>query len=485
MLADLAAGGCRRPPSRSRSGPVFVWQSTTCSRCSASAWSSPARCCPGLVRIGDRVTISPSGCRRGCGHYMRQNRASDTGRAGDRCALNLAGHGILRKKAIVAATWCLVPTHAPPAGSMPGYACCWRDEGRSATVCGAPPLWRSAEAGVHIVLLGDEPLQPGAAADVQLVLDRPIAAAVGIVTLSATSRRNIPWAAVFIDLRAAGAEATHAASAGAARGPGDRRPARRLRRAAGNAAFRLRSRRFARDGLAAARRTSAAHLAASSIASPRIPDRDRAGSLAAFHPACCERLAVHHADNPDLQGIGREALRMALQPRSAGADLRPCAADSRPRRRAHSRRRLPASGVARPSLAPTDEAAWTAIAPMLGGAERFRPPRVRDIATATGRAEAEVRGLLKRASRMGWADEAAHDHFFLRSTVREMTGIVAELADTMPDGVFTAAQFRDRVENGRKVAIQILEFFDRHGVTLRRGDLRRVNRHRLDLFGSD
>ena len=54
---------------------------------------------------------------------------------------------------------------------------------------------------------------------------------------------------------------------------------------------------------------------------------------------------------------------------------------------------------------------------------------------------------------------------------------------TVWDGVFTAAQFRDRVENGRKVAIQILDFFDRHGVTLNRDDLRRVNRHRLDLFG--
>ena len=42
---------------------------------------------------------------------------------------------------------------------------------------------------------------------------------------------------------------------------------------------------------------------------------------------------------------------------------------------------------------------------------------------------------------------------------------------------------RDRLDNGRKVAIQILEFFDRHGLTIRHGDLRRVNKHRLDLFG--
>ena len=68
-------------------------------------------------------------------------------------------------------------------------------------------------------------------------------------------------------------------------------------------------------------------------------------------------------------------------------------------------------------------------------------------------------------------------------TVHEMVAIVADVAAHAEGGAFTAAQFRDRVDNGRKVAIQILEFFDRHGVTLRRGDLRRVNQHRLDLFG--
>src|SRR5207302_597133 len=84
--------------------------------------------------------------------------------------------------------------------------------------------------------------------------------------------------------------------------------------------------------------------------------------------------------------------------------------------------------------------------------------------------------------RMGKVNEVAHDHFFLRETVGEMVGIIIDLGTLSASGLFTAAQFRDRVDNGRKVAIQILEFFDRHGVTLRRGDLRRVNKHRLDLF---
>ena len=94
-----------------------------------------------------------------------------------------------------------------------------------------------------------------------------------------------------------------------------------------------------------------------------------------------------------------------------------------------------------------------------------------------------MRHLLKLLGRIGEVDEIAHDHFFLRHTVAEMVEIAADVAAHADQGQFGAAQFRDRLDNGRKVAIQILEFFDRHGVTLRRGDLRRLNRHRLDLFG--
>ena len=64
----------------------------------------------------------------------------------------------------------------------------------------------------------------------------------------------------------------------------------------------------------------------------------------------------------------------------------------------------------------------------------------------------------------------------------EMVDIAADVAATSQDGQISAAQFRDRLDNGRKVAIQILEFLDRQAVTVRRGDLRRINKQRLDLF---
>ena len=75
---------------------------------------------------------------------------------------------------------------------------------------------------------------------------------------------------------------------------------------------------------------------------------------------------------------------------------------------------------------------------------------------------------------MGRLIEVAPDQFFLSETVAEMAGIAAAIAEADAAGTLTAAEFRDQLANGRKVAIQVLEFFDRAGVTVRIGDERRV-----------
>jgi len=107
---------------------------------------------------------------------------------------------------------------------------------------------------------------------------------------------------------------------------------------------------------------------------------------------------------------------------------------------------------------------------------------VRDIARAVGVEETSVRRLMRMAAKRGDVEEIAHDHFFLRAVVQDMAKIAIDIAAATADGRFTAADFRDRLDNGRKVAIQILEFFDRHGFTIRRQDLRRINPARLELF---
>jgi selenocysteine-specific elongation factor len=441
----------------------------------------------GVVQVGDRVLISPSGLPARVRSLHAQNRPAQVGRAGDRCALNLAGPDI-SKEAIQRGDVVLDPDLHAPADRI--------DAGLRLLPGEAKPVGQwfpvrlhhaAAEVGARIVLLGGDPIQPGASADVQLVLDRPIAAALPdrYVIRDVSAQRTIGGGR-FIDLR-----------------PPTRRrhtPERQTQRAAlaladPLAAFAalLAAPPFAWDLAVFARDHALPTAQAERLAGElglvllesgpsRVaiaPDRWRI-----FTASLLEQLAAHHAENPDLQGIGRERLRLLLQPRlpapvfvvalQTAARAGELVLDgSFVRLATHSVR-----------LAPKDEAAWSVIAPLLGGEERFRPPRVRDIAAATRQPERDVRRLLKLAGRMGWADEVAQDHFFLRPTVHEMVTILADVAAHADGGAFTAAQFRDRVANGRKVAIQILDFFDRHGVTLRREDLRRVNKHRLDLFGT-
>jgi selenocysteine-specific elongation factor len=440
----------------------------------------------GSVRVGDQILISPSGLTARVRSLHVQNSPAEIGRAGDRCALNLAGPDI-SKDTVHRGDIVLDPTLHAPTDRIDASLRLLPGEAKPIGQWFPVRLHHAtAEVGARIVLLGDDPVEPGASAEVHLVLDRPIAAAQRdrYVIRDVSAQRTIGGGR-FIDLRA---------------------PARRRRtpeRQAQRAALSLADPRDAFPALLAAppfaadltayardRALSAAEterlagepglmLLASGTARIAIaPDRWRT-----FTAAALEQLGAYHAENPDLQGLGREKLRLQLQPRLPApaflAALQQVALGGElvldgafVRLASHSVR-----------LAPGDEAAWAAIAPLLGGGERFRPPRVRDIAETTGQKERDVRRLLKLAGRLGWADEIAQDHFFLRATVREMIGIVVEEAGRAATGAFIAAQFRDRVSNGRKVAIQILEFFDRHGVTLRKGDLRRINKHRLDLFG--
>jgi selenocysteine-specific elongation factor len=126
-------------------------------------------------------------------------------------------------------------------------------------------------------------------------------------------------------------------------------------------------------------------------------------------------------------------------------------------------------------LARDERVRWEKIKPLLMD-KRFEPPRVRDVARDTGIAEADARALLRRVARVGEVTLVAHDHFFITDAVAEMAEIAGELART--HGAARAAEFRDRIGTGRKVAIQILEFFDKVGYTRRVRDdhlLRRDN----------
>jgi selenocysteine-specific elongation factor len=200
-------------------------------------------------------------------------------------------------------------------------------------------------------------------------------------------------------------------------------------------------------------------------------------TLDAVRRDIADTLAAFHKSNADAPGLQPERLRVALKQRWPAPVFRALL-----EREVAAKTVALAGGFAHLpghalTLAPREAALWKKIAAELER-ERFRPPRVRDFAQAHGEAEPNVRKLLRQMARLGRVVEVAPDQFFLRPVVAEMIAIANALG---PD--FTAAQFRDRLDNGRKVAIQILEFFDRHGITLRRGDLRRTVPQKLHQYG--
>jgi len=118
-----------------------------------------------------------------------------------------------------------------------------------------------------------------------------------------------------------------------------------------------------------------------------------------------------------------------------------------------------------------DQELWQQLLPLLEQAD-FDPPWVRNLASATGHDEASMRLLLRKLARLGQVHQVVRDLFYTDATVRQLAAILLQLA--ADDPIIQAAVFRDTLGIGRKRSIQILEFFDRIGLTRRLGDQRRI-----------
>ncbi len=438
----------------------------------------------GSVGIGDKVAVSPSGLEAKVRSIHAQNRAAERGKAGDRCALNLTGEDI-HKAAIRRGDVVLDPELHAPTDRIDAELRVLSGEHKSIGQWFPVRLHHvAAEVGARIVLLGDDPIAPGGIAKVQLVLESPIAAAAGdAYVVRDTSAQRTIGGGRFIDLRAPsrkrrGPERLARLDAYAIPSP-EKAVAALLEAPPHYLDLGV----FARDRALGAGETARLieRLGLFDIPADRTRFAVSSTCWAQLKRDLIATLETFHASNPDVPGIAAERLRLQLDPRLPAP---PFAALLRSLARSGELGldgawvRLPGHEV---HLAPREEALWLQIKPLISGFERLHPPRVRDIAGALARPETEIRRILKLTGRIGKVHEIAHDHFFLRSALAEIVEIARDLAGEL-DGQFSAARFRDRAGCGRKVAINILEFLDRHGVTLRRGDLRRLNSQRLDLF---
>jgi len=437
----------------------------------------------GSVRTGERILIGPSGLEARVRSLHAQGRPMVVGCVGDRCALNLSGDRV-SKESIRRGDVAMSPELHAPTARIDARLRLLESESGAGARFNVRLHHGAAEVGARVVLLNAERLLPGGSAEVQLVLDRPIAAAVPdhFVLRDVSAKRTIGGGR-FIDLRPPSRRRQTRARALQRTAHGIANPVAAFEALLSTPPFAWDLATFARD------RALSKGIIDELLSALRPVVLDSGACRIAlgaerWQQLCLQLLAAlggFHVDHPDQQGIGRDALRVSLEPALSAAafDAALGRLELADVMREGGFLRLKSHRV---QLSREDEDVWARIAPLLGGEARFRPPRVRDVAAVLARPEEDTRRILKLASRLGRVDQVAHDHFFLRSTVSEMVSIAATIASRASDGAFIAAQFRDQLSNGRKVAIQILEFFDRHGITHHRGDQRRINQQRLDLF---
>ncbi|WP_297323086.1 selenocysteine-specific translation elongation factor [uncultured Bartonella sp.] len=198
--------------------------------------------------------------------------------------------------------------------------------------------------------------------------------------------------------------------------------------------------------------------------------------------AIIDYLQKFHDSEPDLFGVGLEKLRRDIAP-----DIRaPYFRDLLQSEIAAGHLKIRGAWLSlaghEAKLSSQDDVIWQRVYQILRGENRFRPPRTRDFAHEFSIDENHMREILKICARMGKVYEVAQDYFFPREVLAEIVMVMRDIAANKEKHEFVAADLRDRLNNGRKIAILLLEFFDRHGVTIRKGDVRRLNPHRLDLF---
>ncbi len=440
----------------------------------------------GQVSTGDRLLLSPSGTEARVRGIHAQNRQAERGRAGQRCAINIAGPQI-DKDSVQRGDWLVDPAaHAP----TDRFDACLR-----LLPTEVRPLrhWTpvhlhlgAAHLPARVALLDTEALAPGETALAQIVTDRSIGTLHGdrLILRDQSAQRTVggglvldPWPPArgrrkpqrLATLRALGRQTAASALEDLI---------------AGDPGWVDLSRFAGMWNMTPAEAAETWREAGLTIAS--AADQHFGFSPARWQSvrqAVVQTLGDHHSKSQESAGLEAERLRLATAVRMPPSVFSAVLAGLLRDKAVEADGpwlRLPGHVV---RLTAADERLWSRIRPLMER-ERFQPPRVRDYAHALSAAEEEVRQLLRRLAKMGLVIQVAPDHFFLRSTVVEMIKIAERLASGSAGATLTAGTFRDKIGSGRKVAIQILEFFDRAGVTVRHGDARQVSRERRDRFGA-
>lgn len=428
----------------------------------------------GQVHVGDELRVSPSGSDTRVRGLQVHGQDAATASAGQRCALNLVAAGADRT-ALERGDWLVAPSLQAPTSRI--------DVGLRWLASAAKPLFSDARLQLHLgstvrtvraVPLSERHIEPGTTGIVQLVLDRPVSALHGdrIVLRDAAAQCIVGGGRVLDPFAPArGRSKPERLADLAALSEPD--PARALARLSAGHPEGVEWPPFALarnlDAEAWRRWPGAAELIAIAHADGlRLLNQAQWKALQSLVVAV---LANAHAAQPDSVGLAEAAL---LQSMGTGADTA--------LRRAALRAQLQVGAVVRdgfvlrlPShaarLRPEDEALLAQVVTIM---QPFglRPPPPGALAPLLAMELKATTAFLQRAAALGHLVQVAKNRFFLPATIHVLVEVARACAVAAPDGRFDAKSFRDRSGIGRNLTIQLLEFFDRCGITRYAGERR-------------
>ena len=432
----------------------------------------------GTVRVGDELALVPGTRRARVRSLHAQNQPVPTAHAGQRCAVALAG---VAKDEVARGQWLVDPAVALATDRLDARLTLWQGEAKALrsgtrvqTHVGA------AHVNVTVAVLDAEgkpdAVAPGASALVQLVLHAPVGAWHGerVLLRDAAGSRTLAGGTVLDPFAPTRYRRTpqRLAELAALQRP---TAAERIAALIGVAPHGVDLARLAAaQGLAA--------LPADAVPNDSLTQAGQAlgaAQLEAFSAAALAALQRFHDQQPDELGPDATRLRRLAAPRLP-APLWQALLEQLAARGAlvlHGAFvHLPTHGA---QLTATETRIAQKAAPALSQAG-FEGAWARDLAKNTNESEPLVRTTLARLARRGELHQVVKDLYYPPATLRQLATLARDVA-AAHDGDVLAAQFRDATGLGRKRAIQVLEYFDRVGLTRRVGDVHKL-RSECTLF---
>jgi selenocysteine-specific elongation factor len=425
----------------------------------------------GQIGTGDTVTLMPANTPVRVRSIHAQNRATDRGYAGQRCALNLVG---VEKSAISRGDWLADARVLAPTTRL-DVRLRLLANGSLRLVSWSPVHVHlgTTHRVAHMVLLESDRLSTGESARVQLVFDTPVCAMSGDRFIVRD------------------AQATHTVGGGVVLDP--LAPSRKRRSPERLRYLDALERIIAGDGLASLLQHAPYGVKMSDLV--RLTGHDPkhlplpsdtvtidagherfvllAGHWSALRERTVAALRDFHTQVPDEPGPDAGRLRRIALPDLSQALWR-ALIDALTHERIVMRNgpwlHLPEHTA---TLSESDRTLVLELQPLIAAA-RFDPPWVRELAAAVHEPEERVRQVLRKQVTQGTVYQVVHDLFYDADRVGELAGVIAALA--REHGAVSAMRYRDAIGLGRKRTIQILEFFDRIGYTRRVQDVHVVRR---------